>query len=83
MIVRELENIVKNRLNKGKAIVIMGARQVGKTTLVKGLFKGSNEVIWLNGDELDVQNLFENILFHLSGYQKSTMTGRLRHELRK
>ena len=61
MIVRELENIVKNRLNKGKAIVIMGARQVGKTTLVKGLFKGSNEVIWLNGDELDVQNLFENI----------------------
>jgi predicted AAA+ superfamily ATPase len=28
---------------------------------MKGLFKGSDEMIWLNGDELDVQNLFENV----------------------
>nr|WP_297167018.1 ATP-binding protein [uncultured Dysgonomonas sp.] len=61
MIHRLLEDTVKDKLNKGKAIILMGARQVGKTTLIKELFKGSDEMIWLNGDELDVQNLFENI----------------------
>ena len=61
MIHRILENTVRAKLNTGKAIVLMGARQVGKTTLVKELFKGSEEMIWLNGDELDVQNLFENV----------------------
>ncbi|HKL92399.1 MAG TPA: ATP-binding protein [Bacteroidales bacterium] len=61
MIHRKLEDTVQDKLNKGKAIILMGARQVGKTTLVKELFKGSDEMIWLNGDELDVQNLFENI----------------------
>ncbi|MDR1258031.1 MAG: ATP-binding protein [Tannerellaceae bacterium] len=61
MIHRILENTVRDKLNTGKAIILMGARQVGKTTLVKELFKGSDEMIWLNGDELDVQNLFENV----------------------
>lgn len=61
MVVRELENIIKKRLNTGKAIVILGARQVGKTTLLKILFGNSNEVLWLNGDEMDVQSLFSAI----------------------
>ena len=61
MIPRLLEKTIKDKLNKGKAILLMGARQVGKTTLIKDLFKGSDEIIWLNGDEFDVQNLFENI----------------------
>ena len=61
MIPRLLEKTIKDKLNKGKAILLMGARQVGKTTLIKNLFKGSDEIIWLNGDEFDVQNLFENI----------------------
>lgn len=61
MVVREIEKLIKERLNKGKAIVILGARQVGKTTLLKTLFGGSDEVLWLNGDELDVQSLFSNV----------------------
>lgn len=61
MIQRKLEKTIQEKLNKGKAIILMGARQVGKTTLVKDLFKGSGEMIWLNGDELDVQNLFSTI----------------------
>ncbi|MDR0394899.1 MAG: ATP-binding protein [Tannerella sp.] len=61
MIHRILENTVRDKLNTGKAIILMGAGQVGKTTLLKELFKGSDEMIWLNGDELDVQNLFEKI----------------------
>jgi len=61
MVVREIEKLIKERLNKGKAIVILGARQVGKTTLLKTLFGSSDEVLWLNGDELDVQSLFSNV----------------------
>ena len=61
MINRILKNTVHSKLNHGKAIILMGARQVGKTTLVKELFKSSDEMICLNGDELDVQNLFENV----------------------
>jgi predicted AAA+ superfamily ATPase len=54
------------RLGKGKAIILMGARQVGKTTLLKSLCKGAGEpaeddTLWLNGDAQDVQTLFENI----------------------
>jgi hypothetical protein len=61
MIERQLENSIKNKLNKDKAIILLGARQVGKTTLIKNIFKNNKEVLWLNGDELDVQALFENI----------------------
>jgi predicted AAA+ superfamily ATPase len=61
MIPRILSDTIQTRLNKGKAIILMGARQVGKTTLVKELFKGSEETLWLNGDEMDVQTLFEHI----------------------
>jgi len=39
----------------------MGPRQVGKTTLLKSLFEKSTEIIWLNGDEPDIQSIFENI----------------------
>lgn len=62
MIRRVLDNVVRDKLFKGKAIIIMGPRQVGKTTLLKQLFAGSDEdVLWLNGDEQDVRDLFENI----------------------
>ncbi len=44
-----------------KVIILLGARQVGKTTLLKSLFNASDSVLWLNGDELDVQNLFANL----------------------
>jgi len=37
----------------------MGARQIGKTTLLKHIF--SENTFWLNGDELEVRNLFANI----------------------
>ena len=61
MIKRELENKIESKLNKGKAIILIGARQVGKTTLLMSLFSKSDNLLWLNGDETDVQKLFNNI----------------------
>ncbi|MCD4684028.1 MAG: ATP-binding protein [Bacteroidales bacterium] len=59
MIQRSLQNIIFNRLFKGKAIIILGPRQVGKTTLVKMIAdKFSEDVLWLNGDETNDRNRF-------------------------
>ncbi len=56
MIQRELENIVQSRLFKKKAIVIVGPRQVGKTTLLKQIISNTQKkTIYLNCDEPDVR----------------------------
>ena len=61
MVKRLLKENILAKLNKEKAIILLGPRQVGKTTLLKDLFKNSTETIWLNADEIDVQALFANI----------------------
>jgi len=58
MIDRKLKKIVEEKLYSGKAIIILGARQVGKTTLIQQLFSNREDVLSLNGDEVDVQNVF-------------------------
>jgi predicted AAA+ superfamily ATPase len=66
MIVRILEEKLKNRIDFKKAIIILGPRQVGKTTLIKNLAKAHGEkYIYFNGDEIETQNLWklENINF--------------------
>ena len=60
MIKRYLETIIESKIGKGKAIIIFGARQVGKTTMLKNLLAGRDDVLWLNGDEQDIRNIFEN-----------------------
>jgi predicted AAA+ superfamily ATPase len=40
--------------------LVFGARQVGKTSLIKNTIK-NNPHLWLNGDEPDTQLLLENI----------------------
>lgn len=52
---RILEPTLKKLLFKGKAIVITGARQVGKTTLVRRLIEDREDVLWLNADEQEVR----------------------------
>ena len=59
MITRTLETLIRERTGKGKAIIVFGARQVGKTTLLRQI-ADSNETLWLNGDEPDVRALFDN-----------------------
>jgi uncharacterized protein len=58
MIKRLLTENIESKLGTGKAIILLGPRQVGKTTILKSLFNTPENEIWLNGDELDVQDLF-------------------------
>ena len=60
MIERILYKNIEDKLFKGKVIVLSGARQVGKTTLLKQILRNKEGVLWLNGDEIQVQNLFNN-----------------------
>ncbi|WP_303589312.1 ATP-binding protein [Flavitalea sp. BT771] len=54
------EQIIKN-LFKGKAIIITGPRQVGKTTLLQAIMKESkSKVLYLNCDEPDIRPMLEN-----------------------
>jgi len=57
---RRLEKEIKENLFKGKVIVIYGARQVGKTTLVKKIAEDFGEpYTYLNCDEMDVLRKFQ------------------------
>lgn len=61
MIPRIIESSIRERLFKGKAIIISGPRQVGKTTLLKQLNEvGPEPVLWLNCDEPDIRLLLED-----------------------
>ena len=51
MIARTIADNVRKEINTGrKAVILLGARQVGKTTLLHSLFPEGSNVLWLNGD---------------------------------
>lgn len=61
MISRHGISFVRKRLFKAKAIVVFGARQVGKTTLVESLLSELDEsVCRLNGDEADIREMLSS-----------------------
>ena len=62
MIKRSLIDQIIPRLFQGKAVIITGARQVGKTTLARKLEKQINQrSLWLNGDEPDIREQLSNV----------------------
>lgn len=62
MIDRLVLEDIKPKLFKGKAILIYGARQCGKTTLVKELIKRENlDAVYLTGDDDMDASLFETV----------------------
>ncbi len=59
MIKRILEQPIVQKLGKGKAILLIGPRQVGKTTLIKSIL-GNGEYLFLDGDDPTVRSLLTN-----------------------
>ena len=56
MIQRFIEDTIREKINSGKAIVLAGARQVGKTTLIKNILS-EIDYLFLDADDPTVRNL--------------------------
>ena len=73
MIKRILQDTIQKKFSLKKAIIILGPRQTGKTTLLKQLIdKNRSDVFWLNADKLNERMLFadenfNDLLSYLSG----------------
>ena len=60
MISRLISKTLTSALARKKVIIFLGARQTGKTTLLTHCIKQLENTLWLNGDEYDVQQIFQN-----------------------
>ena len=58
MIKRTLFQSIQKRFFKGKAIILLGPRQVGKTTLIQELLKEKKH-LFLNGDDPAIREMLE------------------------
>ena len=59
---RALESELERRLFSGKALILYGPRQCGKTTLIRHLTaQYGDEVLWMNGDNPDTRNTLYEI----------------------
>jgi len=63
MIEREIIHIIKNIFFKGKAILLIGPRQVGKTTLLKQIMNEfpHSQSLLLNCDEPETLQILQNV----------------------
>ena len=58
---RDLQSVIQERCFQGKAIILLGARQVGKTTLLKKIIQEQHvEALYLNCDEPQTVAAFTN-----------------------
>ena len=56
MIERDLKQLILSHLFKGKAVIIVGPRQVGKTTLLRMIMNDSDKrILFWNCDEPDIR----------------------------
>lgn len=52
---RDLEPLILNSFNKGKVIILYGARQVGKTSLLKQLFGQKKDTLYLSCEQTRIK----------------------------
>jgi len=72
MIHRQLQKVLQQKFFRGKAILVTGPRQSGKTTLIRALERQTEKkVLYLNCDEPDIRKLLtdatSSALKHLVG----------------
>jgi uncharacterized protein len=56
MILRKLESVIREKLSTGKAIVLLGPRQTGKTTLIEKIISQKENCLMLNCDDSFIRN---------------------------
>ncbi len=62
MIERHLKKSIEKYLFKKKAIILYGARQTGKTTLMEQILAPyRDETVFLNGDDADTREMLTNL----------------------
>ena len=55
---RSLEDKIMDRLSPGKAILIFGARRVGKTVMMRSIVDAyEGRTLWMNGEDFDTMTL--------------------------
>jgi predicted AAA+ superfamily ATPase len=60
MIKRIIEKELETKLFRKKVILLLGGRQVGKSTLLRKITQNREDTLWLNADEPDIRSLLEN-----------------------
>jgi predicted AAA+ superfamily ATPase len=60
MIFRERINTVQRWLFKGKVVLLLGARQVGKTTICQALVAENQPAMYLNCERIQIKELLES-----------------------
>jgi predicted AAA+ superfamily ATPase len=53
---RKLEEKIRPLLHRRKALIIVGARQVGKSTMLQNMDKVFGDALWLNADENSIRD---------------------------
>lgn len=53
------ENIIKEKIGSGKTIIVVGARQVGKTTLIKSILQ-KKEYLFFDADDPTIRQLLSS-----------------------
>lgn len=57
---RDIEDGVKKYIRKPEIIAVVGPRQSGKTTLLKQIFKSLKKAVYVDFEDRDILNLFNN-----------------------
>lgn len=73
MIEREIAKSIAHMLTLKKAIIIYGARQVGKSSLLQMIWGNDSSVVWLNGEDVETRLLIEDVNL---GRLQTMMSGR-------
>lgn len=57
---RNLKIVFQKEWNSGKVLIVLGPRQVGKTTLIRDLCEENGDYLFFNGDDFEDKNLLTN-----------------------